>query len=352
MSTSPEVLEVAVVGVGRMGRHHVRTYGKLPEAKLVAVVDADAARAAAVAQEVGCRAYTSVAELLTEHPRLAAASVAVPTAAHVAAATPLLEERVACLVEKPLANNRQHAQALVETAHRHNTVLQVGHTERFNPALRALQAMKVTPRFIEVHRVSPMTFRSLDVSVVMDVMIHDLDIVLMLADSPLDRVEAVGVAVLGEHEDVANARLVFASGCVANLTASRLALKTERKMRIFAETAYISLDYQKRNGIVIRKTSNDAAIDNVRQKLAAGSDMSGLDYSELVQLEKLRMDLPEGQDDPLTAELTSFLTAVRGQGPVAVDGLAGLAAVDAAQRVQEAMAGHQWEGLDWPARES
>ncbi len=348
MSNSKDLVEVAVVGVGRMGRHHVRTYGKLPEVKLVAVVDADADRAATVADEVGCRWYTSVAALLTEHPRLAAASVAVPTAAHVAAATPLLEQHVACLVEKPLASNRQQAQKLVETALGHGTVLQVGHTERFNPALRALAAMKVTPRFIEVHRVSPMTFRSLDVSVVMDVMIHDLDIVLMLARSTLERVEAVGVAVLGEHEDVANARLVFASGCVANLTASRLALKTERKMRIFAETAYVSLDYQKRDGIIIRKTTNDAAIAEVRSRLAAGADLSDLDYSELVQLEKLAMDLPEGQEDPLTAELTSFITAVRGKGLVAVDGVAGLAAVDAAQRVQEAISAHRWEGLDWP----
>ena len=175
------------------------------------------------------------------------------------AAEPLLKRGVACLVEKPLAMTVADARRLTELPRRRGW-LAVGHTERFNPAVRAVAAMGVTPRFIEVDRVSPMTFRSMDVGVVMDMMIHDLDIVLSLVGSPIVKVEAVGVSVLSEKEDIASARLVFESGCVTNLTASRLALKTERKMRLFSEQAYVSLDYQRRSGVLVRKSENDQAI--------------------------------------------------------------------------------------------
>lgn len=340
-------MNVAVVGVGRMGKHHARTYHRLTEARLVAVVDANLARAEEVADEYGCEAIGSVDDLLARHPEVSAVSVAVPTAAHVEAAKPLLERRIACLVEKPLAPTLDQAQALVDISRRCGALLQVGHTERFNPAVRAVAGMDIVPRFIEVHRVSPMTFRSLDVGVVMDVMIHDLDIVLMLARSELVRVEAAGVAVLSEHEDIANARLTFASGCVANLTASRLALKTERKMRLFNETAYVSLDYHHRDGVIIRKSDNARALEEVRAKVAQGADLSDLDYSELVMVDQLKMDLPPGEDDPLTAELRSFLRAARTGGPPEVDAQAGYAAVDAALRVTEAVRAHRWEGLEW-----
>ncbi len=268
MNNSSTAMNVAVIGVGRMGTHHARTYKKLAGARLAAVADADLERAATVADELGCAAYASAEELLARHPDVTAVSVAVPTRFHVETARPLLERKIACLVEKPLAPTVAAARELVDVATAHHATLQVGHTERFNPAVRAVVDMNVTPRFMEVDRVSPMTFRSLDVGVVMDMMIHDLDIVLMLADSPLVKVDAVGVAVLGEHEDVCYARLVFASGCVANLTASRLALKTERKLRVFSEIAYVSLDYQKRTGVVIRKSENAAALERVREQIA------------------------------------------------------------------------------------
>lgn len=348
MSTTDARIPVAVIGVGRMGKHHARTYKKIAAAQLLAVVDADSERAATVADEFGCAACGSVAELLAKYPNVAAVSVAVPTAFHAEAARPLLERRIACLVEKPLAPTVAAAQELADLAVRHGSILQVGHTERFNPAVRAVVAMNIRPRFMEVDRVSPMTFRSLDVGVVMDMMIHDLDIVLMLANSPLQRVDAAGVAVLGRHEDVASARLVFASGCVANLTASRLALKTERKLRVISEDAYVSLDYQKRTGVAIRKSQNAAALEQVRRQLEAGADLSELDYSELVQLEELTMDAPAAEQDPLTAELLSFLGAVREGRPPVVDGAAGYAAVDAAWRVVEAIRAHKWEGLEAP----
>lgn len=336
---------MAVVGVGRMGRHHARTYKQMDEAELVAVVDTDEDRAATVADEYGCAFYTDTAALLADHADLLGVSVAVPTIHHEAAAKPLLERKIACLVEKPLAQSVADARHLADLATKCDAVLQVGHTERFNPAVRAVAAMDIRPRFMEVDRVSPMTFRSLDVGVVMDMMIHDLDIILMLADAPIEKVDAAGVAVLGEHEDMSSARLVFANGCVANLTASRLALKTERKLRIFSESAYVSLNYQNRDGIVIRKTdSNTDVLQHVREQVAAGKDLTDLDYTEMIEIENLTMDLPDEEADPLTAELSSFLESARsGTAPV-VTAEAGYAAVDAAERVVEAMRRHKWEG--------
>ena len=345
-TSHPPPLEVAVVGVGRMGRHHARIWKSIPGARLAAVVDANAKLADDVAKTHGCRAHTTVEELLQHHPTIQAVSVAVPTIAHLAAALPLLEKGIACLVEKPLAPDVSQAQQLVRAAQAHQAVLQVGHTERFNPVVRALVNMHLTPRFLEVHRISPMTFRSLDVGVVMDMMIHDLDIVLSLVQSPLLKIEAVGVSVLGKHEDVANARLTFAGGCVANITASRLALKTERRMRLFSESAYVSLDYQNRSGIVITQRGNAAALSEIRQKIAAGEDLSSLDYSKLVNIQPLTMNLPAEQLDPLTAELSSFLEAVRlGKKPV-VDGSAGSSAVEAAQRILQAIGEHRWQNLN------
>ena len=345
MSANARAVDVAVIGVGRMGRHHARIYGELPEANLVAVVDGDEDRRETIADELGCQPFCDVQELLASGSTIAAASIAVPTVHHLSAAAPLLERGIACLIEKPLASDTSEAKALVDLAQRLKVPVQVGHTERFNPAVRAVAEMDITPRFIEVDRISPMTFRSLDVGVVMDMMIHDLDIVLMFAGAPLQRVDAAGVAVMGEHEDVVNARLVFESGCVANLTASRLALKTERKMRVFSEEAYVSLDYQKRKGVVIRRSGNEDSLARVRQQIGEGIDLTELDYSQLVQVDELTMQMPHENDDPLTAELISFLDSVRGHRQPQVDARAGYEAVDAAQRVIDAVGQHRWEGL-------
>ena len=349
MIRSDRPIDVAVIGVGRMGRHHVRIYTDMSQVNLVAVVDADIERRHALADEFGCAAFENVAALLAGlGQKISAISVAVPTKYHAEIASACLRRGIACLVEKPLASNSDEARQLMTLAGQHQTVLQVGHTERFNPAVQAVAAMDITPRFMEVHRVSPMTFRSLDVGVVMDMMIHDLDIVLKFANAPLVQVDATGVAVLGEQEDVANARLMFASGCVANLTASRLALKTERKLRVFSEEAYVSLDYQNRSGVVIRKSGNLEALDDVRAQIARGTDLSDLDYSKLVQVEQLVMGSDNVLDDPLTAELTSFIDTVRSGGTPEVDAEAGYAAVDAAQQVVESLRTHQWDGLAEP----
>ena len=339
-------LDVAVVGAGRMGRHHARTYARLDAARLVGVVDVDEERAETLADEFGGAAFASVDDLLATHPGVKAVTIAAPTRNHVEAAEPLLERGVACLIEKPLAMTVEDASRLKDLAERRGVVLAVGHTERFNPAVRAVAAMGVTPRFIEVDRVSPMTFRSLDVGVVMDMMIHDLDIVLSMVGSPIARVDAVGVSVLSEREDIASARMIFESGCVVNLTASRLALKTERKMRLFSESAYVSLDYQKRSGLLVRKSENDRALRDLRAQLAEGADLSDVDYSSIVNVEELEMGAADDGGDPLTAELSDFLRAVSSGGAPAVTAEAGTAAIAAAEAVVKSLREHRWAGLD------
>ncbi len=337
---------MAVVGVGRMGKHHARTYKQMSGVNLKAVVDFEIGRAQSVADEYGCVAYGSVQEMLESHPDVNAVTVAVPTQFHRATAEPLLKRRIACLIEKPLAATVADAKALVGCAEEHNAVLQVGHTERFNPAFRAAEALNFNARFMQVERVSPMTFRSLDVGVVMDMMIHDLDIVLMLAGSPIKSVDAAGVAVLGEHEDIASARIVFENGCVANITASRMALNTERRLRVFSESGYINLNYQTRDGIVVHTDGgNRKALAKVREQVAQGVDLSDLDYKDIVEVSELKFDLPPGEEDQLTAEQASFLSAAKHGSRPTVDGLAGFAAVDAAERVVRAIKEHTWEGM-------
>ena len=346
MPETEQAMPVAVVGVGRMGKHHARTFNNLDLTKLVAVVDFDEERAETVADEYGCRAFTSVEALLEACPEVQAATVAVPTQYHAASAYPLMEQGIACLIEKPIAGSVKEAVELAESAKAHVCVLQVGHSERFNPAVRAVAAMGMTPRFIEVSRVSPMTFRSLDVGVVMDMMIHDLDVVLSLVGRPIVDVQAVGISVMGEHEDICDARLTFEGGCVATLKGSRVALKTDRRLRLFSEDAYVSLDYGSREGIVVHKTANDAALDDVRAKLRGGADLSDVNYMDLVNVDQLTMDLPADEADQLTAQAKAFINAIRSGSKPVVTAEQGYAAVDAAERIVDAIGAHAWEGLE------
>ena len=317
----------------------------MEQTRLVAVVDFDGERAQAVADEYGCRAFSSVEQLLEEHPEVKAVTVAVPTKHHADSAYPLLEHGIACLIEKPIAGSVKEARELAAFAQANGCVLQVGHTERFNPAVRAVAAMQITPRFLEVTRVSPMTFRSLDVGVVMDMMIHDLDVVLSLVDRPIVDVQAVGISVLGEHEDICDARLTFEGGCVATLKGSRLAMGTERKLRLFSEDAYISLDYGSREGIVVSKTANTAALNDVRRRLQDGADLSDVDYLELVNTDQLEIDIPADETDQLTAQAKAFVNAIRSGSKPVVTAEQGCAAVDAAERIVAAIAAHAWDGI-------
>lgn len=329
-------MKVAVIGAGHMGRHHARVYAQLDGCTLAAVIDKDIDRARKVAGEHGAAAFTRVADAPTE---LHAVSVAVPTVFHAEVAIPLMERGIAVLVEKPLAPDTAAARQLVDAAHRTGVVLQVGHSERFNPVVQAMLRMGVTPRFIETQRVSPFTFRSADIGVVFDMMIHDIDIVLHLVKLRDYTIDAVGVAVLGRCEDVANARVRFADGTAVNLTASRLALKTERRIRVFAPTGYLSMDYQKKSGVAIKLADNLDIIRMARERNFEDlSQMAALDFGSMVRVEPIQVDDVE----PLRAELESFLAAARSGGGAAVSAEDGFAAVEMAERITQAVREQDW----------
>ncbi len=243
---------VGVVGVGHIGKNHARLYAALSErAAFTAIFDTDFARAQELAAEYGAVAVQTLEEFATQ---VDAASIATPTSSHFDIARVLLDAGKHLLIEKPIAENPAHATALAELAAQRGLVLQVGHVERFNPVLGALEARLTHPRFIEAHRLSPYPNRSTDIGVVLDLMIHDLEIILHLVRSPVQTIDAVGVPVLSRGEDIANARLRFENGCVANITSSRISPERMRKIRVFQEDAYLSLDYQEQSGEIYRRT--------------------------------------------------------------------------------------------------
>lgn len=332
MSSEGERLRVGVVGVGHLGQHHARVYSELDGVELVGVVDADAARAAEIAGRHGCEAFSSERELIG---RVDAVSVATPTESHLEVARLLLEGGVHVLAEKPLCFTAAEARELCAVARRTGRKLQVGHIERFNPAVRAVRDRLSDPRFIECDRVSPFSFRSADIGVVMDLMIHDLDIVLHLVHERVESVEAMGVPILAQHEDLAHARLRFASGAVALLTASRVSVKKERKIRVFQKDCYIAIDYGSRRARIMRLRpgfergmADLKAIDASRPI----EELQALVFSQFLELEDISME-----GEPLKLELESFVRAVREGREPEVTGEAGLRAIEVADRIQHEM---------------
>lgn len=327
-----ETLRVAVVGAGHFGKHHVRILSALEGVSLVAVCDADEARAREMAGKYGTMALRDPEDLPAD---LDAVVVAVPTKYHAEVAVPLLARGVACMVEKPLARDVLEAEAICRAAEEAGAILATGHVERFNPALMAAVGRVIDPRFIECRRVAPFSFRSADVGVVLDLMIHDLDICLALARSRVVRVDACGTPVLGATEDIANARLEFESGCVADVTASRVAMKTERKVRVFGRDVYLSLDFAARTGELFRKSPE--LTPEVVGRLCADAktlaDVKGAVFGNLLTVEHLSMEA----HDQITAELVDFLTAVRSRSTPTVSGRDGRNAVEVAGRVLEAI---------------
>jgi predicted dehydrogenase len=288
---------VAVVGVGVFGRNHARVYKELEQqgeaVRLLGVVDPDTSRADAVAREFGCKAFGSVHQMLTTHSELQAASVAAPTLHHLSVASELMKAGVDVLIEKPLAATLAEAEKLVALAAQHKRIAQVGHLERFNPAVRATVPLLTQPMFFEVHRLSVFTPRSLDVDVVLDLMIHDLDIVLAFAKSPVKEVRAVGLPILSGKVDIANVRLELESGCIANFTASRVSTERVRKLRFFQPRQYVSLDYGRQEVLVF----------------TVGDDTGTGTPSVNPQIGVTKP--PVASEEPLHAELKSFLHAVR-----------------------------------------
>ena len=278
-------VKVGVIGVGSLGQHHARIYSELEGASLVGVADTDKDRADTVGSRLGCRSFTDYSELLEQ---VEAVSLAVPTEQHAEIGTEILRRSVHVLIEKPIASNLSEADQLLEMSERTQSILQVGHTERFNPVVKSVLPYVTRPQFFEAHRLGVFVARSLDIDVVLDLMIHDLDLVLSLTRQPIGEIRAVGIPVLTPRVDIANVRIEFEDGCVANLTASRVSKERVRKLRFFQPNDYISLDLHKKSVEVFSLVESDGERKIVERKPV----------------------LEEGE--PLGYELEAFLSAVRG----------------------------------------
>ena len=310
-----DTVRTAVIGVGYLGRFHAQKYAALAGSRLVAVVDADPAARERVAAEPGCRPVADYRDILGE---VDAVSIATPTPAHHRIARECLERGVHVLVEKPVTETIEEARDLVAVAARAGRVLQVGHLERFNPAIRALEGTLGAPRFVESHRLAPFRERGTDVNVVLDLMIHDIDLIQSLVRSPIVSIDAVGTSVFSSGLDIANARIRYANGCVANTTASRISMKVERKLRLFQDDAYVSIDLQQKVLTVVRKPPEG----------------SGATLGQ-VSIEERSYE----QGDALLLEIESFLDAVRTGRPPAVTGEDGLRALETALSITELVQG-------------
>lgn len=302
-------LRVAVVGVGHLGQHHARLLSASPETELVGVVDVKPDRAREVAGQFGTAVLADVPEALSKN--LDGVVIAAPTALHVDLALPFVDAGVAVLVEKPIAGSLLEADRLIAAAERRGTILAVGHTERFNPAVEAATPLVSSPRFVEVHRLGTFPERSLDIDVIFDLMIHDLDLLLAVVGSEVESVEAIGVKVLTPKADIANARLRFTSGCIANITASRISRERVRKVRFFQKDAYVSIDYAEQEVDVYRLVRQ-----NGRPTIEGGA-------------------LSIVREEPLARELADFVDAVRRRRQPAVTGQDGRNALALATRIAE-----------------
>jgi predicted dehydrogenase len=311
VSAADREIAVGVAGVGHLGRHHARIYASMPGVRLVGVADRDLERAQAIAAEYGGRAVRDVGELADE---IEAASVAVPTEHHREVAEGLIAAGADVLIEKPITDSVEDADALLATAQQRSRLVMVGHSERFNPAMIALAGEIERPKFFEIHRLAGFSARSTDIDVVLDLMIHDLDLLAHLDGSPVASIDAVGVQALTDRVDIANARIRMESGCVANVTASRISAESLRRIRVFQAQTYISCDTVKRR------------VERYRLVPGEGG-RPGID----------RTELPVGDEEPLALELGAFIDAVRERTPPPVDGGAGREALRMALEVQRAI---------------
>jgi predicted dehydrogenase len=332
----PPPLKIAVLGTGSLGRHHVRIYAELAAAGLVefvGVYDVVAESARKIAAEHRTCVFNSIAEAAAASDAL---SIVTPTTTHFDLARHLLSAGKHVLVEKPMTDNTEQAAQLVQLAQAGNLVLQVGHVERFNPVFNYLQTVATQPKFIECHRLSPYPARSTDIGVVLDLMIHDLDVVLAFVNSPVTSVDAVGIPVLSESEDIANVRLRFANGCVANLTASRVSPERMRKIRVFSggpTPCYISLDYRAQEGFIYRIARDGEQESSLLKKVLAAGLGVGKDstiVSEFAGKKIVREPVPIAKDEPLKLELQHFVECVKARRTPKVSGESAKLALDLA----------------------
>jgi predicted dehydrogenase len=329
--TQLERVRTAVIGTGSLGKEHARLYAELAAAGRIdfaGVYDTNSALARSYAGKFNVRAFSSLEEAADFSDAL---SIVTPTTTHFGIARELIKRGKHLLVEKPMTNNEAQAAELVQLAQKHGTLLQVGHIERFNPVFKYLENVATEPRFIESHRLSPYPGRSTDVGAVLDLMIHDLDIVLAFVKSPVVSVDAVGIPVLSKSEDIANARLKFANGCIANLTVSRVSVERMRKIRVFgagANTSYISLDYRAQEGFIYRLARDEEPESSLLTKLLHSKESTIV--SQFGGKKIVREPVPITKEEPLKLELTHFVDCVREHGKPLVDGEAAMRALDLA----------------------
>ncbi|MHC4394708.1 MAG: Gfo/Idh/MocA family protein [Planctomycetota bacterium] len=331
-------IRTAVIGAGKMGAIHAKVYHQLPQSDLVAMVDTDTEKAKHLAKKYKCSPFTDCAGILG---KVDAVTIASPTIYHFELAEIFIKNNVAVMIEKPLAATVEEGRKIVELAKKYNTVVAVGHSERCNPVAQAMKKFEIEPKFIEASRISPYPFRSTDIGVVLDVMIHDIDIILSLAGSRIKKVDAVGVNVIEDKEDICNARIVFENGCIANITASRLALKTERKVRVFSRQAYLSVDYFKKSGTVIKADPNTDVVQKVRELKKGGKfNFLKVNWADMLHIEKLKID----DKEPLRLEQEAFLQAVADKtANPEVTAEEGLAAMECAEIILASIKEHKWE---------
>ena len=322
-------IRLGVVGTGSMGKNHARIFGEMPGAKFTAVLDQNAETGRAIAGQYGAQAVTTLDAFADA---VDAATIATPTVTHFDIAKALLERGKHVLVEKPFTETPEQAHELCRLATERGLVLQVGHIERFNPVMSALESRLNAPRFIEATRLSPYPGRSLDVGVVLDVMIHDLEIILHLVRSPWTSVDAVGVPILSKREDIANVRIRFENGCVANITASRISQEKVRKIRVFQSDAYLSLDYQKQEGYLLRLAREDEKESTFIGKLL-GVAGGGTIVTEFAGKRIVREPVAIDKDEPLKRELVSFVECARAGVQPKVTGSQATAALELALEI-------------------
>ena len=332
--TEGRVLRACVVGVGHLGRHHARILGELPDMDLIGVVDPHEERGRAAADLSDCAWHSSSESVIED---IDFAVIAVPTTLHLEAAAPFLKSGKSVLIEKPLAPDPATCRELLALAEKHGARIGVGHVERFNPAVRRAMELGIRPRFVEAHRLAPFSFRSTDVGVVLDLMIHDIDLVLAWTGETPEKIDAVGGRTLSATEDLCSARLQFPSGAVANLTASRLSMKPMRRFRVFGPDSYVSVDSQDQYALLVKK-KGEFTPDVVAQAIASGD--TNLALEGILETEELRLS----DDEPLRAELLEFGQAIVANRAHEVTGEDGMRAVEIAHQVLDVMADSCWEG--------
>jgi predicted dehydrogenase len=332
-----KIIRTAVIGAGKMGSIHAKVYSQLPQSRLVAVVDVDIDKAGHLAEQYNCTAYTNYQDILD---KVDAVTIATPTVSHLQLAAEFIKNKIAVLIEKPLASTVKQGKKIVALAHKYDVVVAVGHSERCNPVAQAMKRLDIEPKFIEADRISPYPFRSTDVGVVLDVMIHDIDIILSLAASKIKKIDAVGVNVVEDKEDICNARIFFENGCIANITASRLAIKTERKVRVFSKQAYLSVDYLRKSGIIIKADPNINVVKWINEKKASGDfNLASVNWPDLLHIEQLEID----DKEPVRLQQEAFLRAVENRDfRPEVSAEEGLAALKCAEQILDSVRKNRW----------